>query len=293
MKPIVQSMGVKLHFPIDGRYAFFNSPYPVHNEKSGLDIYLGNSFGDWAPSPVSGEVVLIRRLKVPKGNGFKAADHDTVVVIENKENSETVTKLLHIDPLVKLGKEVRVGDPIGVTLRSGYYGWDTSPHIHAEIRSKSDPIRARGAYNLDLIDIPRSEPIDEIAGTVVHLQSEYAFIKIKTKALGVVGTVNGEPAILDGGIPHYRWHGAHLTDAPNSGIIELLGVPIANINKRFNNSCTAICRDYQFLLNKKPLLGLSLTMGLSNEPHIKAIPMKRKGLQIEIGEWVEVELKIN
>jgi hypothetical protein len=34
-------------------------------------------------------------------------------------------------------------------------------------------------------------------------------------------------------------------------------------------------------------------MGLSNEPHIKAIPMKRKGLQIEIGEWVEVELKIN
>jgi murein DD-endopeptidase MepM/ murein hydrolase activator NlpD len=291
MKPIAQSMGVKLHCPIDGRYAFFNSPYIAHENMTGLDIYTGNGFGVRAPSPVNGKVILIRKLNAPKGNGFKATDHDTIILIENEDNSDTVTKLLHLDPLVQLGTEVHVGDPIGVTLRSGYYGWGTSPHFHVEIRSKSDPIRARGGYQLDLIDFSTSEPLDEIAGTVIHLQPEFAFIQLESKSSGLVGTVNEEPALLDGGIPYYRWHGAHLTNAPDSGVIELQGIPIADIKKQFKNSCTATCLDYQFIINNKPLLGLSLTMVPNYEPYIKLIPLKRRGLKYEIGDWVEVKIQ--
>jgi hypothetical protein len=292
MKPIVESKGVKLHCPIDGMYAFFNSPFPAHKANTGVDIYPSEVFGGEAPSPVDGEVVLIRRVKAPMGHGFEASDHDTVVLIRNSDNLDTVTKLLHIDPLVKVGDEIRVGDPVGVTLRSGYYGWSTSPHLHAEIRNPLDPIRARGGYNLDLIEVPVGEPVEEIVGTVIHLQPEYAYIKLESKGSGLVSTVKGEPATLDGGIPYYGWMGAHTVDAPESGTIDLLGVPIADITQRFHRSCKAESRNYQFTINNKPILGLSLTLCLCSEPIVKAIPLERNGLDLEMGDWVEVELRV-
>jgi len=293
MKPIVESKGVKLYCQMEGRYAFFNSPFPAHKANTGVDIYPGDGFGDEAPSSVDGEVVLIRRVKAPKGHGFTAADHDTVVVLRNEANPETVTKMLHIDPLVDVGDTVRVGDPIGLTLRSGYYGWGTSPHIHTEIRNPEDPIRARGGYNLNHINVPEGEPLEAITGTVTHTRPEFALIRLGSKGSGLVGTVNGEPATLDGGIPYYGWLGAHLYDAPSSGTIELLGKPIANITQSFENSCKAICREYSFSLKKQPILGLSLNLWPSQEPIIKAIPMRKNGLDVELGEWVEVELRVS
>ncbi len=293
MKPIVESMGVQLSCPLDGRYTLFNSPYPAHKENTGVDIYPGDGFGGEAPSPVEGEVVLIRRVKAPEGHGFEAADHDTVVVIENRSNPETVTKLLHIDPLIEVGDHIRVGEPVGLTLRSGYYGWATSPHIHVEIRSPGDPIRARGGYNLNLIDVPCGEPATELNGTVVHLQHGFAVIKLNSNNPGLVGTVNGEPATLDGGIPYYGWLGAHVLDAPGSGTIELLGQPIADITQSFHHSCKGTCREYHFTLGNQRLLGLSLVLWPRNEPLVKAIPLKINELDLEIGQWVEIDLKVS
>jgi hypothetical protein len=292
MKPIVESMDVRLYCPLDGRYAFYNSPYPAHKENTGLDIYPGDGFGGEAPSPVEGEVTLIRRVKAPSGRGFEASDHDTVILIENKDNSETVTKLLHVDPLVEVGEIVHVGDPVGVTLRSGYYGWGTSPHIHVEVRSPLDPIRARGGFPLNLIEVPDEEPVDEIAGTVAHVQPEFALIRLES-GCGLVGSVNGLPATLDGGIPYYGWLGAHLEDAPESGTIELTGVPIADVTQGFTNSCKADCRGFQFLIHNKPILGLSLTIWPNGKPLIKVIPLKINGLNLEKGDWAEVELKVS
>ncbi|MFC1803183.1 hypothetical protein ACFL0D_04355 [Thermoproteota archaeon] len=292
MKQIVESKGVKLYCPQDGRFAFFNSPFPSHKENSGVDIYPNDDFGGLAPSPVDGEVIMIRRVKAPKGHGFEAADHDTVILIQNRDNPETVTKILHIDPLVEIGDRVKIGDSIGVTLRSGYYGWGTSPHIHAEVRSQSDPIRARGGYKLALIDVPNSGPLEKIAGEVVHIQPEFTFIKLNTQSIGLVGTVNGKPATLDGGIPYYGWLGAHIRDAPETGTIELIDKPIANITQKFNNSCKAICRDYQFFVQGEPILGLSLKLWLNPGPLVKVIPLKRNSIRVSVGDWVEVELRV-
>ena len=293
MKPIVESMGVRLSCPTGGRYAFFNSPYPAHKENASVDIYPGDGFGGEMPSPVDGEVVHIRRLKAPEGHGFKAADHETVLIVENESNPETVTKLLHIEPVVEVGDRVCVGEPLGVTIRSGYYGWATSPHTHVEVRRPDDPIRARGGYNLNLIEVPGGVPASEISGMVVHLQPEFALIKLNPKNNGLVGTVNGEPATLDGGIPYCGWLGAHQMDAPCSGTIELLGQPIADITEQFNNSCKGICREFHFTLGDQRLLGLSLVLWPSGEPSAKIIPSKINGLDIEIGQWVEIDLKVS
>jgi hypothetical protein len=292
MKPIVESKGVKLYSPPNGRYAFFNSPYPSHKTKTGIDIYTNEIFGKKALCPVNGEVIMIRKVKAPKGQGFCAADHDTIVLIRNKDNTETVTKILHIDPLVNVGDLVKVGDHIGITLRSGYFGWGTSPHIHAEIRSINDPLRARGGYNLNLINVPKSETLDKISGEVVHLQPEYFFIKLNHRGLGLVGSVNGQTATLDGGIPHYGWLGAHMQDAPKAGIIKLTGIPLADIDKHSHNTAIAICRDFYFSIHGEPLLGISLTLRTHSEPIIKAIPIKRNKFNVSLGDWVEVELNV-
>ncbi|MCW4011466.1 MAG: M23 family metallopeptidase [Candidatus Bathyarchaeota archaeon] len=293
MKPVVESMGVKLYCPRDGRFAFFNSPYPAHKENTGVDIYPGDGFGGEAVSPVDGEVTLIRRVKAPSGHGFEASDHDTVVLIRNRDNPETVTKLLHIDPVVELGETVRVGDSIGVTLRSGYYGWGTSPHLHVEIRKPDDPIRARGGYNLNLIDARYADPLEEIAGNVVHLQPEYALIKLDTSCTGLMGTVNGEPAIIEGGIPYYGWVGAHIENPPESGSIELLGEPISTVTERFHQSCKGTGNNYGFMIKNEKILGLSLTLWANYQPLVKAIPLKKGGLKLEKDEWVKVELKVS
>jgi hypothetical protein len=259
---------------------------------SGVDIYPGNDFGGEAPSPIKGKVIQIRKVKAPKGQGFAASDHDTLIIIENKQNPETVTKILHIDPLVGVGDCINVGDPLGITLRSGYYGWGTSPHIHAEIRSSLDPIRARGGYHLNMIEVPQGESVNEIAGIVVHHQPEFALIQLKSKGVGLVGSVNGNPATLDGGIPYYGWLGAHLTEVDSSGTIELLGKPIADITQTFKKSNIGLCREYQFIIEDKPILGLSLNLWPISPPIVKIIPLKIDGLHVEMGDWIEVKLRI-
>ena len=109
MIPVAEAEGVRLHCPETGRYAFYNSPYPAHKLNTGVDIYPGEVFGGEALSPVDGEVVMTRTVKAPRGRGFKAADHDSVIIIRNRDNEVTVTKLLHVDPLVEVGDATRLG----------------------------------------------------------------------------------------------------------------------------------------------------------------------------------------
>ena len=40
MRPIVESNGVKLYCSNDHRFAFFNSPYPSHKSKTGIELEL-------------------------------------------------------------------------------------------------------------------------------------------------------------------------------------------------------------------------------------------------------------
>jgi hypothetical protein len=290
MVPVAEAEGVKLYCPEKGRYAFFNSPFPPHKLNSSVDLYPRGEFGGDAYSPVDGEVELIRKVKAPQGHGFTAADHETVIVIRNKENPDTVTKLLHADPLVEVGDSVRVGDAIGYTLRSGYYGWGTSPHFHAEVRAPGDPIRARGGYRVRRLDVSVGTPVDEIAGEVIETRPEYTFLKIQGSSSGLVGHVNGEPAIFDGGIPYYRWMGAHLPDPPSCGEFKLFGKTIGTVTEAFDRACKADCTDFSFEVNGKAILGLSLTLQPKSEAIVKVMPLRRNSLSPSLGDWLEVKL---
>lgn len=291
MVPVAEAEGVKLHCPEDGRYAFFNSPYPPHKLNSSVDLYPDGDYGCEAYSPVDGEVVLIRQVKAPSGHGFVAADHDSVIVVRNKDNSNTVTKILHADSLVEVGDTVKIGDVIGSTLRSGYYGAGTSAHIHTEVRRPDDPIRARGGYKIKRIDGRIGEPVSELAGEVVDVNPEYAFIRVNSTSTGLVGEVNGIPAILDGGIPYYRWMGAHLPDPPTQGEIRLLGEPIGLITNVFEGSCKADCSDFRFIVDNTRILGLSLTLQPRKETLVKIYPLRSSVFDPSLGDWINVGLE--
>lgn len=288
MVPVAEAEGVQLCCPEDGRYAFFNSPFPPHKLNTGVDLYPGEWFGGDAYSPVDGEVLLTRQVKAPSGHGFEASDHDTVIVIRNKDNPMTVTKLLHADPIVEVGDTVMTGDVIGVTLRSGYYGWGTSAHLHAEIRKPDDAIRARGGFNLNRVNESVGDPLNELVGEVVYSREEYTFIKVSTEN-GLVGTVNSSSALLDGGVPYYGWMGAHLPDPPESGEIKLLGKTIATITDTFDGSCKGDINGFKFTVEGEPILGLSLTLQPRNEAVVKLLPLRRSFFNHKEGDWVSIE----
>ncbi|MBN2336499.1 hypothetical protein JXL21_13155 [Candidatus Bathyarchaeota archaeon] len=290
MKQVAESQGVRVHCPDEGRFSLFNSPYPGHKLKSGIDIYPGIRFGGAAPSPVDGEVELVRKVKAPTGKGFEAAEHDTVVLIRPKDNEETVVKLLHVELEVSAGETVRVGEEIGSLLRSGYYGWGTSPHIHLEVRRPEDPLRARGGHPINVTaDLGCVEPVDEIAGEVVWAQPEYSLIRLGHRGHGLTGSVNGAPGVLDGGIPYYGWLGLH-TEKPRKGEITLLGKPIADVRELHEGASIADSRSFTLQADGAPTLGLSLYLTPGPSPIIKILPTKIGGLRYSVGDVAKVTL---
>jgi hypothetical protein len=81
-----------------------------------------------------------------------------------------------------------------------------------------------------------------------------------------------------------------MRDAPQTGKIELIGMPIADINRNLKNSAIAICRDFHFSICGEPLLGISLTLRTRAQPIIKAIPLKRNKFNVSLGDWINVDL---
>ena len=289
MMPVAGSQGVKVHCPEGGRYSFFNSPYPMHRAQTGVDVYPGQWFGEVAPSPVEGEVLKVRRVRAPTGRGFVDSGYDVVTLVRPPSNPSVVLKLLHVDTVLGVGDRIRVGDDLGVLLRSGYYGWGTSPHVHVEVRSPLDPLRARGGYELSRVQPVSAEPLTEIAGSVVASRPEFALLRLGGASHGLVGDVEGALGLLDGGIPYYGWMGVH-TDEPRVGAIRLLGVRVGEASSIHAGSCVGTCGGFRFTVGKTPLLGLSLYLTPAAGPLVKAIPRRIGGLDLVEGDWVEVSL---
>lgn len=59
-------------------------------------------------------------------------------------------KILHVEPFVSVGEEIKIGEKIGKLYRSPYFRPWTDPHIHLEIRNKNDYLRALGGIELKI-----------------------------------------------------------------------------------------------------------------------------------------------
>jgi len=288
--PVAKSKEVKVYCPYNGRYSFFNSPYPAHKIKTGIDIYPVLNFGDTAASPIYGEVIFIRKVKSPRGRGFKDSGFDTIILLKPEENPSVVVKILHLDPCVKVGDKLNLGDDLGSLIRSGYYGWGTSPHLHLEIRPEKDPIRARGGFILKNLHRKAGKVHDRLIGKVIHQQPEYSLIELYDSNIGISAQIDKEKGVLDGGIPYYGWLGVH-TDRPRLGKISLMGKIIGSTYTVMEEASIGYCREFSFSINEKKILGLSLYLSPKKKAVVKTIPLKVGELNLNLDE--EVDIKIN
>jgi len=293
MKPVASSEDVRIHCPEDGRFSFFNSPYPAHHSFAGIDVYPKRRFGGLAPSPVQGEVTSVRMIKCPKPKGFEGSDYDYLILLRSLENPERLIKILHVKPLVKVGDTVELGADLGTLLRSGFFDFWTDPHVHVEVRNPSDPIRARGGFKFErLMDIGDPEATaDNLSGVVVESKPEYSLIALDEKfEHGLPVDLNGRHGLLDAGIPHYGWIGVHMEGTPPvSGPVRLCGNEIGIVKSSYSNMCIAECGDPIFMVNGN-LVRLSLYLYPPSTPLVKIIPQRPGALSLEKSEEVTVAI---
>lgn len=283
MEPVAISEGVSIYCPRDGRFSFFNSPYPAHHMYTGIDVYPKRVFGEPAPSPVSGRIVEVRRVKCPEGKDFEGSNFDYAILLKSLENPERLIKVLHVSPTVEPGEIVEPGQELGWLLRSGYFNFWTDPHLHVEVRKPSDPLRARGGFKLEsLLEVDNTEPIQELRGVVIETKPEYSLVALKDRLKhGIPADVGGSVGLLDAGIPHYGWAGAHLSSRPSMGAtVKLCGKPIATIRTLHSNMCLAECGGFS-LRAGGVCVGLSLYLFPFLKPVVKLVPSKPGELMVE------------
>ncbi len=291
MVPVAASGGVAISCPLNGRYAFYNSPYPAHRLMTGIDIYTNSMIDESMSSPVDGEILQVRQVKAPIGNGFKAPNFDVVTIIRSSENPERVIKVLHIETRMRVGESIEVGHRLGPLIRSGYFGYQTPLHAHIEIRPLNDPLRVRGGYPIDsLLELDGLDLTEEIIGTVTASRPGYALIKLSLKTPGIVVDVGGVPGILDGGIPLYGWFGVHAENPMKDTSIKLLGKTIGKTTDIQPRTCVAECNDFRLMIESTPVDAFFMLLP-NGEPTITVTSRMRDELGLELNAEISLTVE--
>ncbi len=291
MLPVAESDGVTIHCPADGRYAFYNSPYPAHRLMTGVDVYPDAPFVGAAPSPVDGEIIKVRRVRAPTPRLFESPGYDTVTIIRSRENPGRIVKLLHVETIVGEGERVKAGQDLGSLIRSGYFGYHTPPHAHIEVRPPSDSLRVRGGCLVEsLLSAHALTPVEELRGVVVASRPEYALIQLDgPRTGGVAADIGGVAGLLDGGVPIYGWFGAHTQEPPKSQAINLLGRTIGRITNVNRKTCVALCTRFEMMLEDTPVNAFFF-LRPDGRPQIAATPRTTGWLRLEDSSEVTVHV---
>ncbi|WP_433625968.1 hypothetical protein [Halomicrococcus sp. NG-SE-24] len=247
------------------RFSLYNSPYVSHDEGCAIDLYPGGEAADAdggsrakaAPSPVAGEVVATRTVDAPSKP--YAVERDHLIVVDTGDH---LARVLHVDPEVAPGDEVRVGDSLGELVRSGFFAPWVGNHVHLGFRERdADPLRASGSLPVDVaVDV---DPVTwDGTGRVVSRGETYVVLDAPghpapgERFAGIAGTpggadaTNGGRGVLDGGLPHYE--GGGLLPS-GDGPVSLAGRRVGTANGR-----TVAWDDVEVRTNGTAITGVSL-----------------------------------
>jgi hypothetical protein len=185
-----------------GRFSLYNSPYPAHDRGHAIDLYPGTNRGY---SPVAGTVTETRTVTAPARPYAAECDHLILIDV-----GEYVARVLHVDPAVGAGDRVRVGDPLGEMVRSGFFAPWVDNHVHLGFRDHgTNPYRAAGSLPVDVDVDVRAVEWD---GTGEVRETGETYVVLDAPSHPTPGTwagLAGAPGVvLDGGCPHYDGGGA-------------------------------------------------------------------------------------
>ncbi|MFW6000694.1 MAG: hypothetical protein ACOCPY_04465, partial [Halorubrum sp.] len=195
------------------KFSRFNSPYPAHDRGRAVDLYPGDGVGR---SPVAGVVSEVRTVGCPERPYAAAEDHLIVVDLADEwcaragAPSGTVARILHVIPEVEPGDRVAVGDALGPTTRSGFFGQWVDDHVHLGFRSPdANPLRASGSLPV-AVDVPVEPVTWDGTGSVVERGPTHVVLDGPRRAAAdrsFAALAGDEGVPLDGGLTHYAGGG--------------------------------------------------------------------------------------
>ncbi|MFC7186281.1 hypothetical protein [Halorubrum yunnanense] len=201
---------------LDGfrRFSRFNSPYPAHDDGRAVDLYPEDGRGF---SPVSGVVRETRTVGCPDRSYAASEDHLIVVDLDDEwcrrggAEPGTTARILHVIPEVSPGDRVGVGDDLGPTTRSGFFGQWVDDHVHLGFRAPgASVLRASGSLPVD-VDVPVAPIPWGGDGVVVERGPTHVVLDAPVhpdpgESFAALASDEGVP--LDGGLAHYPGGGA-------------------------------------------------------------------------------------
>ncbi|MDW7775980.1 MAG: hypothetical protein SCH39_06555 [Methanosarcinales archaeon] len=297
LEPVAESRGVTIFAPTSGKFSFMKSPFAAHTTLSAVDIYPGGAFGDMALSPVEGTVIDIREYLTP--TPFRSRDFREYITAVRQGDS--VVKILHVKPAVKVGDTLSAGDPLGTLIHNGYFYFWNDPPLHVEVRPQENYVRAsnhnplKSCFEYSSND---TSPESTILCRVVFSDERFALLEGRYEGQQVKGYRLGG-CLLDGLVPV-----AQVDDIDYFGLIGL-HPPCSVIRSEGNRHMVStdkvkakVQTNVQGKVQTRSQAGgqvdcLALGFSLSHSvPTIKVIP-KRYGQKLfSVGDEVIIRLSI-
>ncbi|MFW9987488.1 MAG: M23 family metallopeptidase [Candidatus Odinarchaeota archaeon] len=290
---IVKLEDIQVSIPKNSHFSIGTSPYYAHQHGLAIDIYQNLALENYdVLSPVSGKIREIKSLLAPKPKFFDGHNIDYLILINNPNNLKLLWKIMHVKPCVKVGENIKIGDLLGNTIRNGYFAYWASPHLHLEVRSIDDAIRARGGKDFSLVidnnDKTQEMLVNESSSKIpIKIHSIFpemilailpeSFYHYICPFFGFKICVNTLNCILDGGIPHYKIGTILFKKKMNFktfpavyfGSIKI--GTLYEINQRFG---FLKFNNIKFFLNNRQIRGISLYLA-NFLPLIKLIPFNK------------------
>ncbi len=256
---------IYIHAPSSHHYSFYNTPYIGHKTGTAVDVY--------SPEPLfpleEGRVLSIRKVNPPR---HISADRDFVLVIKS---GELCLKVLHVEPSVKVGDKLALGELFGKLIPSGFFMPWSDLHTHYELRRCDDPYRARGAYPLQPI-LHRRVPIARGSKfkVVEKKKSYYWLLPLNTSEMGMT-PLGTKHFWIEGGLPHYGYGGV-FAESPPSFLKNLSG-------KRLHSNVWLFQSKFKVYANGKEVKGVGV---YCNNPRFKLL-----GDDFEEGDIINLEFR--
>jgi hypothetical protein len=191
MDVIARARDVEIHAGRGWEFSFFASPYIAHREFAAVDIYQGRDFGDTALSPVAGKVFKTMKFESPSLG--KSLPEYLILI----GTGDYLVRIMHVEPSVRKGEEIHIGDDIGRFITNGYFFSWVDAGMHVEVRDRDDYLRARGGYELIPAlknKVTAEKPVPEMKGTVMGASKRNITVRLNRKN---VVRINDMYALMD------------------------------------------------------------------------------------------------